>query len=176
MDEKAKAAYRDQAQEMNYEDPIQDGEAEVLESTRIHRDIMDSGRTTLSEQIYTNLETLVPEALHELSKIRESKFSEKDWDKAVIDSTLQTLQQHNAAQKKKFAWGAVHEVNIKKPLRDFLMEQGLEDAMSPAGQLIFGLLVVAAVTFFTFKEVKSQNRSMERRLLAEIERIVQAKN
>lgn len=174
MDEQSRATYQDQAQEMNYEEPIEDADAEVLESTRIHQEIMDGGRTTLSEQIYTNLETLVPEALYEMSKIRESKFSEQDWDKQIVDTSLREVQQHNAAQKKKFKWGPLHETNIKKPLRAFLMEQGLEDAMSPGGQLLFGLLVVAAVTFLTFKEVKNQNRTMERRLLSEIERIVKA--
>ncbi len=171
MDEKSKAAYDDQDQEMGYVE-TEDATADVLESTRIHQGIVDSGRTTLSEQIYTNLSTLVPEALHEFSRVKESKFSEQGWDKDVVDTTLREIQQHNADQRKKFTWGELHETNIKKPLRHFLMEQGLEDAMSPGGQLLFGLTVVALVTWITFKDVKAQNRNMERRLLAEIQRIV----
>ena len=172
LDEASKAAYQDQNQEMNYIPPTEDAEAEVLESTRIHQQIVDGGRTTLSEQIYTNLESLIPEALHELSKVKESKFSEQGWDKEVVNTTLREIQQHNASQKKKFAWGPLHETNIKKPLRAFLMEQGLEDAMSPGGQLLFGITVVALVTWLTFKNVKAENQTLERRLLTEIERIV----
>ena len=177
LDEASKAAYEDQDQEMNYIPPTEDAEAEVLESTpagsaRIHQQIVDGGRTTLSEQIYTNLETLIPEALHELSRVKESKFSEQGWDKEVVNTTLREIQQHNAVQKKKFAWGDLHQTNIKKPLRQFLMEQGLEDAMSPGGQLLFGITVVALVTWLTFKNVKAENQTLERRLLTEIERIV----
>ena len=171
LSEKAKAAYQDQDQEMQYVAPTEDADAEVL-SSNIHQGIVNGGKSALSEQIYSGLSELVPEALHELSKIRESTFQEQDWSEAIVRTTLVQVGEHNEKQRKKFAWTKLHETQIKHPLRAFLLDKGLENATSPAGQLLIGLVAVALVTFFTFKNVRQQNRTMEQKLIAEVEKLI----
>lgn len=171
LNEKAQAAYQEQDQEMDYRPPTEDADAEVL-SSEIHRGVEQAGKNALSEQIYSGLAALVPETLHELSKVKDTPFLEQNWSEPITRTTLARVAEHNAKQRQKFAWGQLHESQIKHNLRAYLLEKGLENATSPAGMLLIGLITVAVVTFFTFKRVRSENRSMEQRLLSEIEQLI----
>lgn len=135
--------------------------------------IQAEGQGALSEMIYTNLSHFVPTALSEFSKIKEKKFTDTDWNSEVVDLALERIREHNVRQQRKFSWGEPHEINIRRPLKAFLIEQGLEDAVSPGGRLLIGIGFIIMITYMTFMEVKRENQSMEKRLLRDIEKVMQ---
>lgn len=176
-EQQANQAY-DQVPEMEYE-PIPEDEsgAEVIDSEGVYHDLKDAGGIALSEQIYSNLAILVPQGLHELSRVRDERFRSaqvagRPLSRDVLDPTLQHIHQHNQRQKQKFRWGELHEKNIQRPLRSLMRQQGWDSSVSPGGQLLIGLGTVLVVTFILFKEVKRENRDLEDRLLRQIQDIV----
>ncbi len=130
-----------------------------------------AGHTT-SEWAFGMLENFYPEVVAFFTNIPTSWIEKAKLPNELEVELVTKVLAVNSKNKNRVKISDFHKKNILPPLQRILAKKGWENVMTDELQLIFGLVVLAADSFFKIQEIKKENRLLEKQLKQKVQQYI----
>jgi hypothetical protein len=136
------------------------------------RQIGEAAGNTTSEWAFGMLENFYPEVVAFFTNIPTSWIEKAKLPNELEVELVSKVLVANTKNKNRVKISDFHKKNILPPLQRILSKKGWENVMPDELQLVIGLVVLAADSFFKIQEIKKENRLLEKQLKHKVQQYI----